>query len=293
MYGRMLTIQDVSCVGQCSATVALPVISACGIECAMLPSAVLSNHTGGFSAWTFRDLTDEMPKIEAEWQRQNIKFDAFYTGYVCPPQIDPILSIMKSAANPDALRFVDPVMADNGKLYTGFGDDFPAQMARLCEGADYILPNLTEAAFLLGRKPVLEGYDKAFIEEMAAALHALGAKNVVLTGVSFEPGLAKREGEGHRFSDEVASTLRADMGDNRPAVATVDYIVRRLTPLECERLQGLPDGYTKIPYRGKPPDECPDTPRYKALGNGWAVNCARWIAQRIQEHDKETRNGNE
>ena len=156
MYGRMLTIQDVSCVGQCSATVALPVISACGIECAMLPSAVLSNHTGGFSAWTFRDLTDEMPKIESEWQRQNIKFDAFYTGYVCPPQIDPILSIMKSAAKPGALRFVDPVMADNGKLYTGFGDDFPAQMARLCEGADYILPNLTEAAFLLGRKPVLE-----------------------------------------------------------------------------------------------------------------------------------------
>ena len=189
MYGRMLTIQDVSCVGQCSATVALPVISACGIECAMLPSAVLSNHTGGFSAWTFRDLTDEMPKIEAEWQRQDIKFDAFYTGYVCPPQIDPILSIMKSAAKPGALRFVDPVMADNGKLYTGFGDDFPAQMARLCDGADYILPNLTEAAFLLGRKPVLEGYDKAFIEEMAAALHALGAKNVVLTGVSFEPGL--------------------------------------------------------------------------------------------------------
>ena len=111
--------------------------------------------------------------------------------------------------------------------------------------------------------------------------------------VSFEPGLAKREGEGHRFSDEVASTLRADMGDNRPAVATVDYIVRRLTPLECERLQGLPDGYTLIPHRGKPASECPDTPRYKALGNGWAVNCARWICQRIQKHDMEKQNGTE
>ena len=111
--------------------------------------------------------------------------------------------------------------------------------------------------------------------------------------VSFEPGLAKREGEGHRFSDEVASTLRADMGDNRPAVATVDYIVRRLTPLECERLQGLPDGYTLIPHRGKPAAECPDTPRYKALGNGWAVNCARWICQRIQKHDMEKKNGTE
>lgn len=111
--------------------------------------------------------------------------------------------------------------------------------------------------------------------------------------VSFEPGLAKREGEGYRFSDEVASTLRADMGDNRPAVATVDYIVRRLTPLECERLQGLPDGYTLIPHRGKPAAECPDTPRYKALGNGWAVNCARWICQRIQKHDMEKQNGTE
>ena len=114
--------------------------------------------------------------------------------------------------------------------------------------------------------------------------------------VSFEPGLARREGEGHRFNEEVVSTLRADMGDNRPAVATVDYIVRRLTPLECERLQGLPDGYTKIPYRGKPADECPDTPRYKALGNGWAVNCARWVCRRIQDHDRtheqENENGN-
>ena len=111
--------------------------------------------------------------------------------------------------------------------------------------------------------------------------------------VSFEPGLARREGEGHRFNEEVVSTLRADMGDNRPAVATVDYIVRRLTPLECERLQGLPDGYTKIPYRGKPADECPDTPRYKALGNGWAVNCARWVCRRIQDYDRTHEQENE
>ena len=125
------------------------------------------------------------------------------------------------------------------------------------------------------------------------------APTVVAKGpgaVSFEPGIAKREGASHRFSDEVTSTLRSDMGDNLPAVA-VDYIVRRLTPLECERLQGLPDGYTKIPHRGKSAEECPDTPRYKALGNGWAVNCARWICQRIQnydkEHEQENTDGNE
>ena len=103
--------------------------------------------------------------------------------------------------------------------------------------------------------------------------------------VSFEPGIASREGALHRFMSELASTLRSDMGDNLLAVA-IDYIVRRLTPLECERLQGLPDGYTKIPYRGKSAEDCPDTPRYKALGNGWAVNCARWICQRIQNYDR-------
>ena len=131
-------------------------------------------------------------------------------------------------------------------------------------------------------------------EELGETLAARHKCGVAIGGaVSFEPGLARREGEGHRFIEEVSSTLRADMGDNRPAVATVDYIVRRLTPLECERLQGLPDGYTKIPYRGKPADECPDTPRYKALGNGWAVNCARWVCQRIQDYDRTHEQENE
>jgi len=187
MNKRLLTVQDISCVGQCSATVALPVISACGVECAVLPSAVLSNHTGGFKSWTFCDLTDEIAKCAAKWCDLGIGFDAFYTGYVCPPQIDPILDLMRTCANPGAIRIVDPVMADNGKLYTGFGPDFPAEMARLCAGADYVLPNLTEAAFLLGREPVLEGYDRAFVESTVAGLHALGAKNVVLTGISFDP----------------------------------------------------------------------------------------------------------
>jgi pyridoxine kinase len=189
MYKRLLTIQDVSCVGQCSATVALPLISACGVECAVLPSAILSNHTGGFESWTFHDLTGEMSVIEKDWVKKDMKFDAFYTGYVCASQIDPILSIMSSCAAQGAIRVVDPVLGDHGKLYAGFGEDFPAQMARLCNGADYILPNLTEAGFLLGREPVLEGYDEKFIVETIDALHGLGAKNIVLTGVSFEKGM--------------------------------------------------------------------------------------------------------
>ena len=183
---RLLTIQDISCVGQCSLTVALPIISACGVECAILPSSVLSNHTAGFSGWTFRDLTDEMPNILAQWKKEKVDFDAFYTGYVSKTQIPHILDIMQETARPGALRIVDPVMGDGGKLYPGFDDDFPQEMCRLCKGADVIMPNLTEAALLLGEEYRTE-YDQAYIEQTVKRLHALGAKNVVLTGVSLEP----------------------------------------------------------------------------------------------------------
>ena len=189
---RLLTIQDLSCVGQCSTTVALPLVSACGVECAVLPPAMLSNHTApGFKGWSFRDLTDEMPKVEEKWIEQGIRFDAFYTGYVCESHIDPILSIMRTCASPRAIRIVDPAMADNGALYRGFAADFPSKMARLCEGADYLLPNLTEAALLTGEDPVRFGAEgsrpcKEDVERVIVKLHGLGVKTVVLTGVSFD-----------------------------------------------------------------------------------------------------------
>ena len=196
---RLLTIQDLSCVGQCSTTVALPLVSACGVECAVLPPALLSNHTApGFKGWSFCDLTAEMSKVEAKWIEQGITFDAFYTGYVCESHIDPILSIMRTCAEPGAIRIVDPAMADDGLLYRGFAADFPSKMARLCEGADYLLPNLTEAALLVGEKPKLSGYSKGELEALIAKVHALGVKNVILTGVSFsddELGVAVSDGK--------------------------------------------------------------------------------------------------
>ena len=202
MYKRLLTIQDISCVGQCSLTVAQPVISACGVETSVLPSAVLSTHTAGFKGYTFRDLTGDMAPIEKHWISENIKFDAFYTGYVCASQIDPILSIMSSCAAAGALRIVDPVMGDNGKLYPGFADDFPQEMKRLCNGADCLLPNLTEAALLLGEECRLEGYNEAYIENTVRKLYDLGAKTVVLTGVSFDPsklGFATYDGKNIQY----------------------------------------------------------------------------------------------
>ena len=183
----ILTIQDISCVGQCSLTAALPIISACGIETAILPSAVLSNHTGGFTAWTFRDLTEDMPLIREEWLRQNIKFDAFYTGYLgSAKQIAYVKDIFNTCGKPGALRIVDPAMADNGKLYPGFDAAFAATMGELCAAADYVLPNITEAALVTGME-YRETYDHAYISEMVGKLAAMGPKTVILTGVSFDP----------------------------------------------------------------------------------------------------------
>ncbi len=184
-YKRILTIQDISCVGQCSLTVALPILSACGVETAILPSAVLSNHTGGFSGWTFADLTEEMPKIRGQWEKENLGFAAVYTGYLgSAKQIDYVLDIVKSRLENGGKFICDPAMADNGKLYAGFDDKFVDAMKKLAFKADIILPNITEAALLTGME-YRESYDVDYINEIFAKLTENGAKTVVLTGVSY------------------------------------------------------------------------------------------------------------
>ncbi len=184
-YKRILTVQDASCVGQCSLTVALPIISACGIETAVLPSALLSTHTAGFTGFTVLDLTAEFPKIIEHWKKEGITFDGIYTGYVLESQINYINEICKSFNT--GVKIIDPVMADHGSFYYGFGKEFAKKMCKLCYGADVILPNLTEAAFLLDEECVLSGYDKHYIEELCKKLaDTLKVKTVVLTGVSFD-----------------------------------------------------------------------------------------------------------
>ncbi len=183
-HKRILTVQDASCVGQCSLTVALPILSACGIEAAILPSALLSTHTAGFQGFTVLDLTDEFPKILAHWKKEGITFDGVYTGYVLESQIDHIRELCRSFNKGPTI--IDPVMADHGAFYYGFGPKFAEKMCTLCTDADVILPNLTEAAFLLEEECVLSGYDRAYIEGLCAKLvRKLKVKTVVLTGVSF------------------------------------------------------------------------------------------------------------
>lgn len=187
-YKRILTIQDISCVGQCSLTVALPIISACGIETSILPSAVLSTHTAGFTGFTCRDLTDDMPDICAHWKKEGITFDGIYTGYLgSAKQIEYVKNIITNTAADECLVVVDPAMADNGKLYPAFDNAFVNEMKKLCADADYLLPNITEACFLTGVEYCTE-YDSNYINELIEKLCSLGAKNVILTGVSYKEG---------------------------------------------------------------------------------------------------------
>lgn len=187
-YKRVLTIQDISCVGQCSLTVALPIISACGIETCILPSAVLSTHTGGFKGYTFRDLSDDIPEIQKHWQKENIKFDAIYTGYLgSARQISYVKDIMKTTGKPGSLNIVDPAMADNGALYPGFDMPFVEEMKTLCGMADIILPNITEACLLTGME-FRTNYDEVYIEELLKKLSESGTGSIILTGVSYRSG---------------------------------------------------------------------------------------------------------
>lgn len=187
-YQKVLTIQDISCVGQCSLTVALPIISACGLETCVLPSAVLSTHTAGFSGFTFRDLTSDMPAIKDHWHKEGIRFRAIYTGYLGSiEQIGYVKDIFAETADADCVKIVDPAMADNGKLYSIFDMDYVEAMKGLCAVADYVIPNITEASFLTGLEYKTE-YDRAYIDSLLQALTALGCANVILTGVSYTPG---------------------------------------------------------------------------------------------------------
>ncbi len=182
---RVLTIQDISCVGKCSLTAAIPVISAMGIEVCPLPTAILSNHTA-FSSFSFLDLTDKIPEILNEWKKQGFHFDAIYTGYLGSiKQIDLVHKILDEFAQNDTLVVIDPCMADNGKLYTGFSQDFVQQMAKLCGRANVILPNMTEACFLVNQDYDIFTHTNESITKLMEKLLSLGANHVVLKGVDF------------------------------------------------------------------------------------------------------------
>lgn len=245
---RIVTIQDISCHGKCSLTVALPIISAMGIETCIIPTAILSTHTGGFSNYTWRDLTDDIAPIAKHWKSIGLKFDAIYTGYLgSPDQIALVSDFFDDFSDKGTIKFVDPVMGDNGKLYTGFTPDFASKMAGLCAKADIIVPNLTEASYMLNKEYISGGYTEEYIKETLVELTGLGCKTAVITGVSYGDGKqgaalydsasgeycsyfrenidAKYHGTGDIFSSTLCGALTLGKSPEEALKTAVDYTV--------------------------------------------------------------------
>lgn len=187
---RIATIQDISCFGKCSITVSLPVISAMGVECAIVPTTVLSTHTAGFTGYTVCDISDQLLPIAEHWRKEGITLDTLYTGYLANEmQIKDTVRFIELTKSKETMIFIDPAMADNGKLYPGFPENFPSKMLELVKVADVVCPNITEACLLLGKEFKNESeYDEAYIKSLVDGFVALGIKKVVITGVKYGDG---------------------------------------------------------------------------------------------------------
>ena len=268
---RLVTIQDISCLGKCSLTVALPIISAMGIEAAIIPTAVLSTHTQ-FKRFTFRDLTNDIPEIAKHWKKEQFNFDAIYTGYLGSiKQIEILKTFFKEYKTDNNFIFVDPVMGDNGRLYSGFDEKFALEMKELCKNADIVVPNITEACYMLQRK-YKEEYTEKEIKDFLIELTNLGSKYAILTGVSFkkdEIGVmaydrktdrfytyfrekipVKYHGTGDIFSSTLVGALVNNNSLEESLKIAVDYVWETISDTYKEKKENAygVNFETKIPY---------------------------------------------
>lgn len=243
MQKRIAAIHDISGIGKCSLTVALPICSAAGLETAVIPTALLSNHTGTcFQDYTFCDLTDQIMPIAREWKKGGFRFDAFYSGYLgSVRQTDLVSEVISLLKNDTSVVIVDPVMGDNGRLYSGIDESFPKAMLTLCKNADIIIPNITEACLLLGSEYKAAPYSEDYIEDLLKRLYEKCGAKVVLTGVTFDErkvGAASFDGESityafsprvdkifHGTGDVFASALVAAYMNGKSLTEATDFAV--------------------------------------------------------------------
>lgn len=185
MQKKVAAVHDISGFGRCALTTAIPVLSACGIQCCPVPSAVLSAHTA-FKGVTFRDLTEDIDPFIRNWASLGVQLDGIYSGYLgSEKQIEQVLMLRELCGKPDCRMIVDPVMGDNGKAYSiVFNDGFTTAIRKLCAKADVITPNLTECALLLGMDA--DGYTDSMeaAEQYMRALADRGPKQIVVTGLT-------------------------------------------------------------------------------------------------------------
>lgn len=223
MQKRILTMQDLSCAGQCSLTVALPILSAYGIETCVLPTAILSNHTA-FRSWSYLDLTQEIPNIFRHWKENGFRFEAFLLGYLGKSELMGLAEqCFDEFSEEGAQIIIDPVLGDYGKLYSGFDDRYVAAMRKLIRRADIILPNITEACFLTDTL-YREDYDKEYVNELFVKLSELTDARVIITGVEFDDKIGEAIGNGEYVLHDLIPMKKHGTGDIFAAVFTAQIL---------------------------------------------------------------------
>lgn len=213
---KVAAINDLSGSSRCSLTVAMPVISAMGIQCCVLPTAILSNHTG-YKSFYFEDFTDGMEQFATNWQKQNLKFDCIYSGFLgSDRQIETVERFIEKFVDESTKILIDPVMGDDGKIYSTYTEKMCTEMKKLAAAADVITPNITEACVLSDTKYKSESADENDLRKMADKIAALGAKNIVITGIIDGDRVSNyvyRGGEGVFVSSPLARMTYSGTGD--------------------------------------------------------------------------------
>ncbi len=183
---RLVSIQDLSCFGKCSLSVALPVISSAGIETVVLPTAILSTHTGEFKDYSFHSLSYQFKEISAHWKKLNITFDAIYVGYIGSEElIEYVSEFIDEFRGENTTLFIDPAMADNGKFYSGLDESYSKKLIELCKKADIISPNLTEALIMTDFDSAYKSFDEKDTRDVLKKLSDI-CSNPIITGVHGE-----------------------------------------------------------------------------------------------------------
>ena len=224
---RIVTVQDISCFGKCSSTVAMPVLSACGIETVILPTAILSTHTGEFKGYTYMPFEDEMKKIINHWKSLDLTFDAIHVGYIGRSgEVDITEKFIEDFRKKDTIVYIDPAMADNGKMYSGIDETYVKKIKNLCKSADIILPNVTEAA-ILAECEIKEKYTYGDIEKIAAGLGKISPQTVI-TGVHEENGICTYTAQNGKITDVIKKPMRSGVfygaGDVFASVFAASYL---------------------------------------------------------------------
>ena len=238
MQKRAIAVHDISCVGRCSLTVALPILSAAGLNTAIIPTALLSTHTGEFQGYTHLDLSDQLRPIGDHLSTLGLHYDTFYSGYLANgAQADQVLRLMDQLCDEETHIFVDPAFGDHGRMYSLMDESMPRQMRRLVSRARTIVPNMTEASFLLDEPWPGENADETVVSDFCRRLLELGPENVVVTDVNFRPGQTgiavlrrgmdrplylfheRFEGVFHGTGDVFASFLLAALMNDQPLEA--------------------------------------------------------------------------